>query len=94
MRTLQPGKARGFLRCRREIGRFYKHHHIQSGACVELCRLAERSYRLALPRPRAAEFFAGVGLVRLALEREGWEVVFATTPLPCISRLPGGIDSP
>lgn len=25
----------------------------------------------------AAEFFAGIGLVRLALEREGWKVVFA-----------------
>ncbi|MGD0769403.1 MAG: DNA (cytosine-5-)-methyltransferase [Tepidisphaeraceae bacterium] len=26
---------------------------------------------------RAAEFFAGIGLVRLALEQHGWEVVFA-----------------
>ncbi len=26
---------------------------------------------------RAAEFFAGIGLVRLGLEREQWEVVFA-----------------
>ncbi len=26
---------------------------------------------------RAAEFFAGIGLVRLALERQGWDVVFA-----------------
>lgn len=26
---------------------------------------------------RAAEFFAGVGLVRLALERQGWRVRFA-----------------
>jgi DNA (cytosine-5)-methyltransferase 1 len=26
---------------------------------------------------RAAEFFAGIGLVRLALEQQGWEVVFA-----------------
>lgn len=25
----------------------------------------------------AAEFFAGIGLVRLALERQGWKVVFA-----------------
>jgi len=25
----------------------------------------------------AAEFFAGIGLVRLALERQGWRVVFA-----------------
>lgn len=28
-------------------------------------------------KPRAAEFFAGIGLVRLALERQGWDVVFA-----------------
>ena len=28
-------------------------------------------------KPRAAEFFAGIGLVRLALENQGWEVVFA-----------------
>lgn len=28
-------------------------------------------------RPRAAEFFAGIGLVRLALEKHGWDVVFA-----------------
>jgi DNA (cytosine-5)-methyltransferase 1 len=27
--------------------------------------------------PRAAEFFAGIGLVRLALERQGWQVAFA-----------------
>lgn len=25
----------------------------------------------------AAEFFAGIGLIRLALERQGWKVVFA-----------------
>lgn len=29
------------------------------------------------PPPRAAEFFAGIGLVRLALEKQGWDVVFA-----------------
>lgn len=29
------------------------------------------------PAPRAAEFFAGIGLVRMALEREGFRVVFA-----------------
>jgi len=29
------------------------------------------------PPHRAAEFFAGIGLVRLALERRGWEVAFA-----------------
>lgn len=38
-----------------------------------LCELASR-YR---PRMRAAEFFAGIGLVRLALEQHGFEVIFA-----------------
>lgn len=31
---------------------------------------------------RAAEFFAGIGLVRLALERQGWNVVFANDIAP------------
>lgn len=31
----------------------------------------------ARPPLRAAEFFAGIGLVKLALESEGWQVVFA-----------------
>ncbi len=30
-----------------------------------------------LPQRTVAEFFAGIGLVRLALEQEGWSVVFA-----------------
>lgn len=30
-----------------------------------------------MPDLRAAEFFAGIGLVRAALERTGWQVVFA-----------------
>lgn len=34
--------------------------------------------KAARQRPlRAAEFFAGIGLVRLALEKHGWQVVFA-----------------
>ena len=72
----KSGRPR-FLRCRREIGKFYKHHALMAGCCVELQRVAEGKYRLGLPRPRAAEFFAGIGLMRLALERQGWEVVFA-----------------
>ncbi len=46
-------------------------------------RLSERSYRLSVQPPeklrpfKCAEFFAGIGLVRLALERQGWKVVFA-----------------
>lgn len=36
-----------------------------------------KSARLPRPHLRAAEFFAGIGLVRLAIERQGWQVVFA-----------------
>lgn len=36
---------------------------------------------------KAAEFFAGMGLVRLALEREGFEVVFANDIEPIKERL-------
>jgi DNA (cytosine-5)-methyltransferase 1 len=46
-----------------------------AGACVnvleqtpEPCRIADRT---------VAEFFAGIGLVRYAFERQGWRVVFA-----------------
>jgi hypothetical protein len=73
----KTGKARGFLRCRAAIGRFFKHHAVRPGGYVELQRLADRKYRLSLPRPRAAELFTGIGLVRLALEAQGWDVVFA-----------------
>jgi len=33
--------------------------------------------RIKRSAPRFAEFFAGIGLVRLALERQGWRVAFA-----------------
>jgi len=29
------------------------------------------------PKPRFAEFFAGIGLMRLGLEQAGWKVAFA-----------------
>src|SRR5688572_10457858 len=29
------------------------------------------------PKPKVAEFFAGIGLMRLGLENAGWSVVFA-----------------
>lgn len=42
-----------------------------------LRRSASGDFRRARPPFTAAEFFAGIGLVRLALERQGWQVVFA-----------------
>src|SRR6185295_9436622 len=44
--------------------------------------LAEEGDRMPLRRTRVAEFFAGAGLVRLALEREGCSVVFANDISP------------
>lgn len=40
-------------------------------------RVREHPAKYQPPTLRAAEFFAGIGLVRAALERTGWRVVFA-----------------
>jgi DNA (cytosine-5)-methyltransferase 1 len=55
-------------------------HHLE--ACVDMTAAVikdgNRTGPAAIvPRRTAAEFFAGIGLVRLALERQGWSVVFA-----------------
>jgi DNA (cytosine-5)-methyltransferase 1 len=78
----RTGKPRNFFRRRGWVKRFYKHHHVNAGDELALDRLGAREYRLSIGpgtgrRPTAAEFFSGIGLVRLALERQGWEVVFA-----------------
>ena len=80
----KTGKPRGFLRERTWVGRFFEHHQIKEGDRVALERLGKRRYRMSPEnangihsKPKAAEFFAGIGLVRLALEQQGWEVVFA-----------------
>ncbi len=47
---------------------------------MTIATLTRQSYRRreSVRQPlRAAEFFAGIGLVRLALEKHGWDVVFA-----------------
>ncbi|MBN1911440.1 MAG: DNA (cytosine-5-)-methyltransferase [Pirellulales bacterium] len=82
-RDAKTGKPRGFFRVRGWVRQFYKHHRINPGDVVTLERLSERVYRLSvhtaeqMSRPECAEFFAGIGLVRLALERQGWRVVLA-----------------
>jgi DNA (cytosine-5)-methyltransferase 1 len=81
----KTGRPRSFFRGRGWVGEFFEHHQVSAGDELAFERLAPRQYRLALApngnghgrKPRAAEFFAGIGLVRLALERQGWEVVFA-----------------
>jgi len=82
----KTGKPRGFFRGRTWVRRFFEHHHVSAGDELALERISKRQYRLAPTRtngngkdsaPTAAEFFAGIGLVRLALEQQGWQVVFA-----------------
>jgi hypothetical protein len=75
----KTGKPRGFFRDRKSVGRFYQYHQVKPGDQIALERLGERRYRLCLEpngksgrMPTAAEFFAGIGLVRLALEHQGW----------------------
>jgi DNA (cytosine-5)-methyltransferase 1 len=40
-------------------------------------RKGKRSARSLLPAKTFADFFAGIGLARMALERQGWKVMFA-----------------
>jgi DNA (cytosine-5)-methyltransferase 1 len=74
----KTGKPRGFFRDRSWVPRFFEHHNVRVGDKLALERLGRRSYRLSPEGSyTAAEFFAGIGLVRLALERQRWQVVFA-----------------
>ena len=82
-RDANTGKPRGFFRTRGWVRQFYEHHAVRPGTLLALERIAERTYRLSVQPPEqvvpleCAEFFAGIGLVRLAFERQGWHVVFA-----------------
>lgn len=81
----KTGKPRRFIRDRAWIGKFFKHHKVQEGARLVLSRLTPRRFRLSIDlesldlhrQLRAVEFFAGIGLVRLALEENGTKVVYA-----------------
>jgi len=80
----RTGKPRRQLRGRTWVREFFRHHSVQAGDLLELDKIGERRYRLSLctasgvgKQTRVAEFFAGIGLVRLALERHGFRVVFA-----------------
>jgi len=82
-RDAKTGRPRGFFRGRKWVREFFEHHAVKAGSFLALERLSDRSYRLSVqPSEQAvslecAEFFAGIGLVRLALERQGWRVIFA-----------------
>ena len=82
-RDAKTGKPRGFFRARGWVRQFFERHEVKPGVFLILERLSERTYRLSVPcseQPDSltcAEFFAGIGLVRFALERHGWRVDFA-----------------
>jgi DNA (cytosine-5)-methyltransferase 1 len=49
-------------------------------ACVEMTVRAirnESKTKTVVPQRTVAEFFAGIGLMRVGLEKEGWKIVFA-----------------
>jgi DNA (cytosine-5)-methyltransferase 1 len=79
----KTGRPRGILRGRGWMREFYEFHAVRAGAFLAMERLSERGYSLSVQpsdQPVAlecAEFFAGIGLVRLALEHQGWRVIFA-----------------
>lgn len=55
----------------------------QSWLCYQRCVMTTH----VAAKPRAVEFFAGVGLVRMALEEAGAEVVFANDIAPAKARM-------
>ncbi len=78
----RTGKPRRQFRARGWVKGFFQHHGVRCGDVLELERVESRTYRLRVVPPppiaiRVAEFFAGIGLVRLAMERQGLKVVFA-----------------
>lgn len=77
----KTGSPRRFIRDRAGIGRFFRHHRVAAGAELELRRLSFDRFRLSIHREAsglvACEFFAGIGLVRLSLEENGFRVVYA-----------------
>jgi hypothetical protein len=75
---VRTGKPRRQFRARGWVKEFFRWHGVRSGDLLELERVKARSYRLRMASQaaiasqdsiRVAEFFAGIGLVRLAMER-------------------------
>jgi DNA (cytosine-5)-methyltransferase 1 len=88
-RDAKTGRPRSHFRERGWIRKFFEHHGVRAGDMLEVERLGDREYRLRIvnreeasvidsrPPIRVAEFFAGIGLVRLALDKHGFKTVFA-----------------
>ena len=88
-RDAKTGRPRGHFRERGWVRKFFQHYGAKAGDVLEVESLGKREYRLRIinttddeaPKSRlplrVAEFFAGIGLVRLALEKHGFKTVFA-----------------
>ena len=77
-------KPRRHFRARSWAHEFFDRHRIVAGDVLCLERIGTRDYRLSVARRSGdsgaatfLEFFAGIGLMRLGLEGEGWRVLYA-----------------
>ena len=81
----RTGKPRREFRQRSWVRKFFSQNAIAAGDVLRLERLDVRSYRISLAKRNGngassrtfAEFFAGIGLVRMGLEAKGWSLAFA-----------------
>ncbi|MFA5865038.1 MAG: DNA (cytosine-5-)-methyltransferase [Phycisphaerae bacterium] len=84
-RDAKTGKPRRFFRSRAWVREFFARQKIKPGDQIAIERVNAYEYRIygikdvakVEKRYTTSEFFAGIGLVRLALERQGFRVVFA-----------------
>lgn len=77
----RTGRPRPIFRKRGWVRKFFNENRIRPGDRVSIERVETFHFRIApktIRRDRiAAEFFAGIGLVRMGLEKQGWSVAFA-----------------
>ncbi len=77
----RTGRPRRHFRARGWVREFFSHHRIAAGDVLSIERTGKRHYRLSAKQHghglRFAEFFAGIGLVRLGLESQGWTLAYA-----------------
>jgi len=80
----KTGKPRRQFRTRSWVAEFFAAHRIIPGDVLSLERLSPRAYRLGLAERTTStlqqtflEFFAGIGLVRMGLEKAGWRLLYA-----------------
>ncbi len=83
-RDRSTGRPRWLFRERAWVKDFVRSHNLSAGDLLTLERVNERVYRLGIqeasrrrPDQTFLEFFAGIGLVRLGLEKRGWQLLYA-----------------